>query len=203
MATKISMHEFVKDGLIGLVVAFSVYCVCLIISFSFELYPFTFESFWALIRISFVFPRTALSFANGIPNWHVFNSPMPLIILTTFLAVGSSGRLFKNINVRVSWIKSISIVVIKSWLIGAILWPVLLVVMVRLWVGSYDAIDDSAIIPVFFGTVGAIVGLLIGCGAGLFLNPSRQLFRIVIGASASICVTYVIGAAILLEQWLH
>lgn len=197
-----SMRQYFKDGLIGLVATFIIYVTLLIVAFSFELYPFTYESFWGLIRISFMFPRT-LSIANGIPNWHVFNSPMPLVILTTFLALGSSGRFLESVTSRASWIKPIIIVVVRSYLVGVALWPIFLVVIVRFWIGSNDTIDDSTILPLFYGAIGAILGLLIGCLAGFFLNPSKRLFRIAIGAVASICVAYIIGAGILLEQWLH
>jgi hypothetical protein len=203
MDTKVSSQQFIKDGLIGLAVAFLVFILLVIIAFAFEFYPLTSRSFWSLISISFVFPRTFLSIANGVPNWHVFRSPMPLVIVITFLALGSSGRYFKNITARASWVKPITIVAIKSWLIGIILWPLFLVVRVRFWVGSSDAIADSASIPLVFGMVGAIVGLLVGYLAGVLLHPRKRLFRIIIGAVASICVAYIIGAGILLEQWLH
>jgi hypothetical protein len=197
------LRQFIKDGLIGLVVVFFVFILLMIIAFAFGLYPFTLRSFWSLIQISFVFPRTFLSIANGIPNWHVFNSPMPLVILMAFLALGSSGQHFEKITSRASWVKPIIIVVMKSWLIGVILWPILLVLRVRFWVGSSDAIADSISIPLVFGIVGAIVGVLIGFLAGFILNPAKRLFRIIIGAVATICVAYIIGAGILLEQWLH
>lgn len=203
MLRNISTRQFFKDGLVGLIVIFAIYAVLLIIAFGIELYPFTYESFWALIRISFTFPRTSLSIANGVPNWHVFNSPMPLVILTTFLALGSSGRSLENVPSRAYWIKPIIIVVTRSWLASIVLWPVFLVMIVRLWIGSNDAIDQSASIPLLFGAIGGILGLLIGYGLGLIFNPVSRFFRIMIGAIASICVTYAVGAGILLEQWLH
>ncbi|MCJ7435304.1 MAG: hypothetical protein MUO77_17630 [Anaerolineales bacterium] len=197
-----SLRQFAKDGFIGLIVTFLGFVALLGILLSFD-DVFSAGLFWSYIGRLFLFPKTSLSIANGIENWHVFNSPMPLVMLISFLVSGSSGRFFENITSRWSWGKPIIIVVIYSWLIGIIAWPILLVVIVRLWIGSTDYILSSAEAPLFFGGIGAIAGLLIGYLAGLFFNPSRGLFRIMIGAVASMCVAYSIGVGILLEQWLH
>ncbi|HEU0295834.1 MAG TPA: hypothetical protein VFR47_24055 [Anaerolineales bacterium] len=201
MNTNSSLRQFVKDGLIGLAIVFLVFVVLLGILLRF-LKPSTYE-FWWLIRELFVFPKAFQSLANGIPDQHVFNSPMPLIIVITFLTLGSSGSLFENITSRVSWMKPIMIVVVKSWSMGVILWPILLFLIVRLWVGSSDSLHFSAISPQLTGIIGAIVGLLIGFLAGFILNPRRRQLRIAIGAIASVCVAYGAGAGILLQQeWL-
>ena len=144
-----------------------------------------------------------MSIVNGVKNWHVFNSPMPLVLLISFVVSGSSGRFFENITSRVSWIKPITNIVIKAWVVGIIVWPILLVVMVRFWNGSNDSIRSSAELPFFYGAIGTIAGLLIGYLAGIFLNPSRRIFRIMIGTIASACVASSIGVGILLDQWLH
>ena len=202
MKTRNFLRQFIKDGSIGLVVALFGFVVLLGVLLSFDK-AFSASLFWSYIRRLFLFPKTSLSIANGVENWHVFNSPMPLVILISFIAPGSSGRFFENITSRVSWIKPILIIILKSWLMGIIVWPILLIVMVQLWNGSNDPIRFSAPLPILYGAIGAIAGLLIGYLAGIFLNPHRRMFRIMIGAVSSACVAYSIGVGILLEQWLH
>lgn len=200
MNVNIFSRPFVKDGLIGLSISFLVFAILLAVSLSFR-FP-SFHAFWGFIEALFVFPKS-LSIANGQRIWHVLFSPMPLIILVTFLAVGSSGRSLENITSRLSWVKPIMLLVLKTWLSAAIFWPLLLVMIVRFWIGSEDDLYDSVIISLIFGAVGMVIGLLIGCLAGCFFNPSERLFRLVIGAIASICVSYTMGAGILLVQWAH
>lgn len=203
-------RQFIKDGLIGLAVVFLVFAVLLVVylgvSLNFKLFSSAKEFWWLnwwLIKELFVFPIISISIANFHRTPHVFFSPMPLINLIAFLALGSSGRSFEDITSRVSWVKPIILVAIKSWLIGVVLWPIILFVIVRLWIGSSDNLYPSTTIPQLFGGIGVIIGLLIGCLLGFFLNPSQRLPRILIGALASICVSYFIGAGILLLQWGH
>ena len=176
MQTNRFLRQFVKDGLIGLAVVFLVFAILLVVSLSFKFTSSSYD-FWWLIKELFVFPITSISIANFHRTVHVFFSPMPLIILITFLVIGSSGQSFENINSRTSWVKPLLIVILKSWLLGIILWPVLLIVIVQLWVGSNDSLRFSVNIPSLYGTIGAIIGLLIGCLASFFLNPSKRILR--------------------------
>ena len=196
-----TFRQYVKDGLIGLGIAFIIFAVLLAIFVGF-FKPSTYELLW-FIRDLFIFPRTYLSIANGIPNWHVAFSPMPLVLLITFVATGTGGIFLAKVSSRASWIKPIVIIVTCSWLVGIVIWPSLLYIVVRLWNGSSDPLHYSAISPQLFGGIGAIVGLITGFLVGFILNPAKRLFRIIFGAIASTCVAYSIGMGILLEEWGH
>ncbi len=165
MNPKNSLWQFVKDGLIGVVVPlipFGIHTAIIIFIWKGELNGNYFGEMF---------------FFGG------FTSPMAFVMLIGFISMGISGRFLENITSRWSWIKSILTISIFSMLIG--------VVLILLRVGAWD----WAIVP-YVGT-SAVIGFLIAGLAGVIFNPTKRIFRLIIGAVSSTVVGYAFGLIII------
>ena len=170
MNPKNSLWQFIKDGLVGIVV----------------------------VLIPFAILATLFIFQNG-ADWFVFVtgmfffpdpviSPMPFVILIGFISMGIGGRFLENITSRWSLLKHILIITIVAWISGVVLFQIAFIKYSMDW----DILGLAA--------AGAGAGFLIAGLAGVIFNPTKRLFRLIIGSIASTVVAYVVGIWIFVSQ---
>jgi len=173
---KKSLWQFVKDGLVGIAVTLilsGVLTPIIIKKMYFVGDIDWFDSVTDLIAEMFFFPHSIIS-------------PMPFVILMGFISMGIGGRFLENITSRWSWIKPILIISIVSVLMGIVLIPTL------------ESEWDWKTVP-FMGIVAGI-GFLIASLAGVIFNPTKRLFRLIIGSIASMVVAYIVAFTIVIFQ---
>jgi len=174
MYSKNSLWQFIKDGLIGVVITLIPIVIWIVI----RKFQVSFEDMRGYIGFLF--------FGQG---------PMRVVMLIGFISAGIGGRFLENITSRRSWIKPILIIAVIAWIIGVLLSQILFI--------EFDFFDWYVLgITLEITALGAIIGFIIAGLAGVIFNPTKRLFRIIIGAIASTVVAYAVGLriAIFLSQ---
>lgn len=120
-------------------------------------------------------------------------SPMPAVILIGFIGTGIGGKLLENVTTRWSWIKPALIISVVSWLIGYVYFT-------TLGNSAPNTLWKSTEANIAVAVISICVGGLIASIAGILFNPTKRLFRLVIGSVASIVVGYLIGFMIFAAQ---
>ena len=163
---------FFKDGLAGFAIEFIIVLVMLA-GLWFTIEPAAVDDISHLLRfIEYMFWRSP---------WETFYfGPMTVVLLTAFVGIGIGGRLLENIKTRKGWIIPILIVSNISWFTAfgfiAITWS---------WgIFGYWYSLDYVMMAALVG-IGACIGFVIATLSGVIFNPSRRLYRLIIGAVAS------------------
>jgi len=165
------LWKFVKDGLVGVAVTLILFGVLTPIIMYFV--GNLDYSVTDLVAEMFLFPHSIIS-------------PMPFVILMGFISMGIGGQFLENITSRWSWLKPILIISIVSMLMGIVLIPTL------------EGEWDWKTVP-FMGIVAGI-GFLIASLAGVIFNPTKRLFRLIVGSIASMIIAYIVAFTIVLFQ---
>ena len=175
MKTNISLRQFVKDGLLIVLVVLIIFVIITLLGWRMlvgygVVYGLTdFSDFFSFVLVPmFSFPELS---GGG-----RFLSPMPFVILTAFIGVGIGGRFLETITFRKDWIIPVLIISVTSWLAG-----LAMIVMLFGFGMGWNFIMD---IGGFIGT-GAGIGFSIASALGAIFNPNGRLYKIMIGAIAS------------------
>jgi len=178
--TNASFRQFVKDGLIGVIVVLVVVLLELLVLIIYEFSESTQGGTYIWEDILKMFVR-------------LFYGPMTFGLLTAFIGSGIGGRFLETIPSKGGWIVSIFKLSVFSWLVVVGLSAIYAAYLaITQFIEDPDdvgfAISIFALLMSFFmvpSGIGAIIGLLIGSLAGVIFNPQRRLYRIVIGAISS------------------
>jgi hypothetical protein len=164
MNPKNSLWQFIKDGLVGVAIGLIPIGIFMGIRL--------FNGFFSDVGALFFFPNPIIS-------------PMSFVFLIGFISMGIGGRFLENITSRWSWIKPILIIAVIAWTIGILLSQILFI--------EFDFFDWIVLgITLGITALGAGAGFIIAGLAGVIFNPTKRLFRIIIGAIASTVVSYAV-----------
>ena len=191
MKANSSFLQFIKDGLVGLIVALVILGIVITIYVSVQTPPGEVLTLTQIIK-----GDLRIMFAI-LPQGNSFVNPMPFVLLIAFVISGFSGRFVENIVSRKSWLQPMIIVSLTSWLIGGGVLGLLSVVtffLLHRFTPEYFSGALSYII--FTGVWSATAGFAIGYLIGVIFNPSRRLYKILI-VSISIALINIANGVIL------
>jgi len=187
MNAKNSLWQFVKDGLLVVLVVLIVFVIITLLGWRMFVGYGVVSGYGVTDFLGFF----SFVFLPELSGGGRFLSPMPFVILMAFIGVGIGGRFLETITFRKNWIIPVLIISVTTWLAG-----LAMIVMLFGFGWGWNFIMD---IGGFIGT-GAGIGFLIASVLGVIFNPNKRLYKIIIGAIASAISGYGVGLLIIFLQ---